>query len=796
LIINNTKIVNKFQIGLNFKETTMKSKMRTLKSGILFSFLLFATIISNAQENIDTLKAKDLTALSFDDLMRVEIKSASLTGLEKIKTPGSITTITKEEIQATPYRNLLDLLEVYVPSGTFVNHWLGSRIGIRGVMSDQNYSYLLLVDGEIMNLQTENGPIFEIQNKDLSDIEKIEITSGPGSVIHGPGAIGGVISITTKNAKTADKAGVGFNRDYTYRYSTLNGNYSVKKKDFSAYLFASISKSEGIENPEYYYIDRAHGYGYGYMSDDWGNYDLGTPASNFYADFDNRPEIKAHLNIDFLKEFSFNARYTNFSFVKQQQQISSLEGPVFPGIYGQQFMSVLKNNHEFSKKTQLTSSLSYQSQSHGDIALYQAASKPFDDITQRRTSFSENKINTRSILSYQPSNKIKLAIGAEYNYWYYRPEWGKAKNSFVMDLPSPVKFAVLDTTSGFYTQYNPNGIVTHIDKPITANQISVFLEINYQPIKNTTILVSGRLDKHNLAELAFSPRLAIIQELNMNNFLKLIAQQSVRLPGFRELYAINYASESSPAPEKITGIELIYSRIQSQNFTLNASIFYQTVDQVAWINDKGSGLVGTFETAGFETDISYKINNFNVDLSYSYIQQLSWEPVFDFNSYLSRIGVDSIDVPLVDAGANRINNTPQHQVKFITSYSINNSLFIHFDARFASKQGQMDMLNMYKSIHDEYGLDHTKDEMTDIYNDVIDKGYGQPSFTSNISIRYVLPIKKVDLAISAYAMNIFSINHVRYVYQYWEEGNNRQYPRQVGFVNEPRTFGMKLEVKL
>jgi hypothetical protein len=60
----------------------------------------------------------------------------------------------------------------------------------------------------------------------------------------------------------------------------------------------------------------------------------------------------------------------------------------------------------------------------------------------------------------------------------------------------------------------------------------------------------------------------------------------------------------------------------------------------------------------------------------------------------------------------------------------------------------------------------------------------------------VLPIKKVDLAISAYAMNIFSINHVRYVYQYWEEVNNRQYPRQVGFVNEPRTFGMKLEVKL
>ncbi len=774
----------------------MKNLKLTPLSGLFLSFLFFVSIISNAQENTDTLKAKDLTELSFEDLLRVEIKTATLTGVEMIKTPGAITTITKEEIQATPYRNLLDLLEIYVPQGTFVNHWLGPRIGIRGVMSDQNYSYLLLVDGENMNLQVENGAIFEIQNKDLSDIEKIEITSGPGSVIHGPGAIGGVISITTKNAKTADKASVGLKRDFTYRYSTLNGNYSINKSKFSAYLFGSVTKSEGIENPEFYYIDRAHGYGYGYMSNDWGNKNLGTPAPNFYSDFNNRPEVKVHLNIDFLKEFTFKSRYTNFSFNKQQQQTFSQDGLASPGSYGQQFMSVVKNNHRFSEKIQLASSVSFQSQSHGDIQLYQSANKPFDDITQRNKSFSENKINARSILSVQPSHKIKLALGAEYNYWYYRPEWGKTNNSFIMDFPSPIKFAVLNTTSGFYTQYNPNGIVTLIDKTITANQFSGFFEVNYQPIENTTIIVSGRFDKHNLAELAFSPRIAVIQQLNKNNYLKLIAQQSVRLPGFRELYTIDYASENPSAPEKLNGIELIYSRIQSQNFTINISAFYQSIDQIAWIDDKGSGLVGTFETAGLEADISYKINNLNVALSYSYIQQLSWEPVFEFNSYLTRIGTDSLNIPLADAGANRINNMPQHQVKLVTSYSINKSLFIHFDGRFAAKQGQTEMLDMFKTIHDEYGLEHTKNEMTALYNNVTDNGYGKASFTSNLSIRYNLPVKNIKMAITAYAMNIVSVNNIRYVYQYWEEGNNRQYPRQVGFVNEPRTFGLKLEVKL
>lgn len=756
-------------------------------------YLMPAMVV--AQTN-DTITAKDLTMLSFDELMRVEITSATLTGLEKIKSPGFITTITKEDIQATPYRNLLDLLEVYVPSGTFVNHWLGPRIGIRGVMSDQNYSYLLLVDGENMNCQVEDGPIFEIQNKDLADIEKIEITSGPGSVIYGPGAIGGVISITTKNAHTADKAHVGFNHDLTYRFSTLNGNYSLKKKDFSAYLFASVSKSDGIENPEFYYIDRAYGYGYGYMSESWGNKGLGTPATNFYADFDNRPEIKACLNIDFLKEFIFEARYTSFSFIKQQQEIYSQEGPAFPGIYGQQYTSALKNNHVFSEKTHLASSISFQSQSHGNIALYQGADKPFNDITQRGYSYSENKINLRSILTFKPSKKLKLALGAEYNYWYYGPEWGKAKNSFIMDFAPPVKFAVIDTNSGFYAQYNQYDIVTYIDNSINTHQISGFFELNYQLLENTTVLVSGRFDKHNLAKLAFSPRVAVIQQLNNNNYLKLIAQQSVRLPGFRELYAIDYASGNAAAPEKLRSIELIFTRVQSRNFTINTSAYYQSIDQISWLSDGRSGLIGNFKTAGLEADISYKTKSFQVGLSYSYLKQLNWKPEVDLVSYLSRIGLDSIDIQLIGAGKNRINNFPQHQIKFVCSYSFSKSLFIHFDGRMATKQGQMDMLNMFKAVHDEYGLDHTKDEMTAIYNDVRDKGYGKTSFTSNISVRYILPVKKIDIALTAYAMNLIAVNHIRYVYQFWEEGNNRQYPRQVGFVNEPLTLGVKLEVNL
>jgi len=46
-----------------------------------------------------------------------------------------------------------------------------------------------------------------------------------------------------------------------------------------------------------------------------------------------------------------------------------------------------------------------------------------------------------------------------------------------MDFAPPVKFAVLDSNSGFYSQYNQFGIVTVVDPPINANQFSVFMNV-------------------------------------------------------------------------------------------------------------------------------------------------------------------------------------------------------------------------------------------------------------------------------------------------------------------------------
>ena len=388
-----------------------------------------------------------------------------------------------------------------------------------------------------------------------------------------------------------------------------------------------------------------------------------------------------------------------------------------------------------------------------------------------------------------------MALGIEGTYWYYGNEWGKDDNSFLMSFVSPVNFMVKSEQSEFYKQYNANGIVTVVDELVATEQGSVFYEINYLPFENTTFLFSGRVDKRDNAKVAFSPRMALIQQIDDNNYLKLVGQQSVRLPNYRELYTVGFSGESLPDPEKLKSIELIYSSVWWQDFAIDISTFYQSVDQIGWTNDGRNDLVGAFNSCGLEASLAYQLNDLKVSLNYSYIKQLEWIPGSRHKTYLSNMGVDSVAVPFRGVGSNRLNNFPLHQLKFISSYKINESFDVHFNARFASQYEQSEMLDIFKTAHDVYGTEETQKEMNDIYDDVLSKGYSKPSFTSNISASYHFEVSNVNMVFSAWVMNVLAINHIRYVYQYWEEGNLRQYPRQVGFVNEPRSYGFSLKAK-
>jgi outer membrane receptor protein involved in Fe transport len=763
--------------------------------GVFISVFFLGNFIFAQQHGQDSLSVDKLFSMSLEELMNVKVTTGTLTEMTRSKIPVSVTVISHEDIEICPARNLFDLIEVYVPSATFVNHWQGPRLGVDGVLGDQNSSYLVIVNGVKINTSYQGMALTEIQNKDLGDIEKIEIIRGPGSVTYGAGAIGGVINIVTKNATTSEGLNVALDGDFKYRYGTGSVSYGLNTEKFKAFLYGSYSFSEGIKDPGFYYVDRTHGYGYGFMSPTWGNKGLGSDAPNFYENYWGKPEIKLNLDIEMYKEFRLWARFTSYSFTKQQQAYETADGSDLPGLFGKQFAAVLENNHRFSNSFKLKSSFGFSSQSHRDVTFYQGDKKPSDHITQRNYSYSESEYFLKSQLNYKLKDKFRFALGGEYQFEYFGPEWGMKDNTFILPFQAPIRFAVYDTTSGFYQEYGKD-FCTYIDKTITSNSVSAFFEASLDISDKNTLMVSGRADKHKYSQWAYSPRVAWIFELDGKNTFKTVYQHSVRLPAFIDLYSQHELSGTFPKPEVLKGIDLIYSRMQTENLYFKFSSYFHSIDQIAWLPTGRSGLVGTFELFGFDLEANYANKNTKLGGSYSFIHQMSWHPEVEVDAF---VDIDlspllTYEIHFVNYAQNRINNMPVHSVKFFWDQNLTADLLIHFDCRMNFNYQQKEMLDMFKAVHDKFGSPESRQEMDAIYDDLYDHGYGRNSFTSNVSINWKVPIEVIDAKVSVYAMNIVSVNHIRYVMQYWEGGNLRQYPRQCGFVKEPTTFGVKIRL--
>jgi hemoglobin/transferrin/lactoferrin receptor protein len=148
------------------------------------------------------------------------VLSVSKFGQKKRDIPQQIVSVTSEDVLFRNPQTAADLLQssgqVYVQKSQLGG---GSPI-IRGFSTNR---LLIAVDGVRFNTAIfRGGNVQNIISIDPFAVARTEVILGPGSVVYGSDAVGGVMNFYTKKPKFSFKEGYSFSGNSTVRYATAN----------------------------------------------------------------------------------------------------------------------------------------------------------------------------------------------------------------------------------------------------------------------------------------------------------------------------------------------------------------------------------------------------------------------------------------------------------------------------------------------------------------------------------------------------------------------------------------------
>jgi outer membrane receptor protein involved in Fe transport len=145
----------------------------------------------------------DLADLSLEQLLEVNVVSASKFEQRGRDAPSAVQVISREEIRRHGWRTLTEALNT-LPGLYASNDKVYDFLGARGfqIPGDYNTRFLLLVDGQRNNDNVYQSALTGTEAwLDMSAIERIEYIPGPGSALYGANAMFGVINVLTRQGE-------------------------------------------------------------------------------------------------------------------------------------------------------------------------------------------------------------------------------------------------------------------------------------------------------------------------------------------------------------------------------------------------------------------------------------------------------------------------------------------------------------------------------------------------------------------------------------------------------------------
>ncbi len=217
--------------------------MKILPLRILVTFFTIA-VGSVASLTIAVASSDDISVLSLDELLDLEVVSVAKVPEKVIKTPAAIFIITQEDIRRSGVNTIPDALRMVPGMHVYqidANKW---AVSARGFASRFANKMLVMVDGRTVYSPLFSGTFWDSQDLMLEDIERIEVIRGPGGTLWGANAVNGVINIIRKD--TADSQGTLLKAEVgTYEQKLFSARYGGWFNDRIAYRVYGKVDSRG-----------------------------------------------------------------------------------------------------------------------------------------------------------------------------------------------------------------------------------------------------------------------------------------------------------------------------------------------------------------------------------------------------------------------------------------------------------------------------------------------------------------------------------------------------------------------
>ena len=528
--------------------------------------------------------SSDLMEMSLQDLMRVNVYTASRFNQQASDAPASVTIITGSEIQKYGYRTLADILRS-VRSLYVTNDRNYSNLGIRGFSSlgGYNHNFLLLVNGVRINDGIFDaamiGQEFPV---DVDLIERVEIIRGPGSSLYGANALLGVINVITRKGREVGhpefSGAIGTLETYKGRISYGNAFPSGLETTLSGTYYSS-------EGNERLYFQK---------------YDHPETNEGIAEDCDRERAYQLLGTLSF-QDFTLEAVYSNRKKVVPTAEYGTVFNTDRTFTLDAQGFVDLKYEHTFARDWEVLARIHYGYYGYkGDYLYDYAEGGQEPDLVMNRDDSRSEWWGAEAQVSKTLFQKHHLILGAEY------------RDNFRQDQLN------YDSTGAVYLKSREDSFLW-----------GLYLQDEFRILSNLILNAGLRYDHYSTFGGTTNPRLGLIWSPFEKTTFKALYGKAFRPPNAYELYYNDsyFTMKENPdlKPESTQTLDLILEQGWGNHLrgTING-YYYEIKDLINEVLDPADGLLVSENTGdvigkGIELELEGKWDNgLSGRISYAY----------------------------------------------------------------------------------------------------------------------------------------------------------------------------------